>query len=107
MDIALKIHVEAAQDGSPVWWAESDDLRGLTASADSLPELRAVLADVLAEFGEDLASDSGHPHESIDITSERLIPVTSISTEPDAKSVDYSDQNDDKRPSPIQVLISA
>ncbi len=57
MDVTLHIHLEAAEDGSPVWWAEADELPGMTASADSLAELRAALDEVFA----DLAEENGGP----------------------------------------------
>jgi|ERR1039458_6926604 hypothetical protein len=64
MDITLNFHVEAS-GGRIAWWAESDDLPGVSAAADSLSELRDLLAQLFA----DLTAERG---EEICITSEHL-----------------------------------
>jgi predicted RNase H-like HicB family nuclease len=56
MDITLQIHLDAA-DKDFVWWAESDQLPGVTAAAGSLMEMREELDHVLA----DLSAESGDP----------------------------------------------
>jgi hypothetical protein len=111
MEIALKIHVEASETGAPIWWIESDDLPGLTASADTLPELRAALSALLDEFGSELAEDAGHPGEQIAIASERLIPSApaepSLAARPAARVI-RDGKPEERRTSPVhQVLISA
>ncbi len=64
MEVTLQIHLEAA-DEAIIWWAESDELPGLSAAADSLPELRELLDQALIEMSADIG-------ESITIVSERL-----------------------------------
>lgn len=64
MDITLLIHVEMA-DQEIVWWAESDDLPGVTVAAPSLMEMREELDNLLR----DLAVERG---EAIVITEEML-----------------------------------
>lgn len=44
-DMSIELHDE---DG--VWWAESNDLRGWSASADSRGELVEVIRDSIAEL---------------------------------------------------------
>ena len=68
MDVTLQIHLEPGTDGSPVWWAESEELPGMTASADSLFELRELLAAVVSELADEGA-------EAITIVGERLAGV--------------------------------
>jgi predicted RNase H-like HicB family nuclease len=107
MDIALQIHVEASEAGTPVWWAESPDLPGFTASADSLAELRTVVDEVLAEFGSELASDAGHPGEPIRIDSEQLAPVEADISVAPVRRIEMDGQAGEERLSPVQVLIPA
>lgn len=47
MTVTFAIHLEQARDGV-VWWAESEDARGLTAAADSLVELRRLIEEAVA-----------------------------------------------------------
>ena len=68
MDALLVIHFDSA-DGQEVWWAESPEVPGFTASADNLPELRTAIANVLP----DLSSDAG---EDIVFAAEQLADVT-------------------------------
>ncbi|HXN60821.1 MAG TPA: hypothetical protein VN886_10250 [Acidimicrobiales bacterium] len=56
MDITLQIHVEAAER-EIVWWAESDQLPGVSVAAPSLMEMREELDHVLA----DLSEEGGEP----------------------------------------------
>jgi hypothetical protein len=56
MEITLRIHLDAA-DLDFVWWAESDQLPGVTAAAGSLMEMREELEHVLT----DLSAESGDP----------------------------------------------
>jgi hypothetical protein len=37
--VTLKIHLESVANAEPVWWAESDDVPGLSVAADHLREL--------------------------------------------------------------------
>ena len=53
MDITLEFHIEAVGGGEVSWWAESDDLPGVTMAAESLLELREMIAQVLDDLGMD------------------------------------------------------
>ena len=57
MDVQLVIHLERA-DRDIVWWAETDDVPGFSAAADTLVDMRAhalaALAEIAAEQGETL-----------------------------------------------------
>lgn len=52
MNVELVIHLDSADDQA-VWWAESDDVPGFSASADSLVELRrrahAAIGEIVGE----------------------------------------------------------
>lgn len=61
MNVELTIHFDDVDN----WWAELSDVPGFTASAKSLPELRAVIEDCLP----DLAQDLGEP---VNVVSEVL-----------------------------------
>jgi len=56
MDITLQIHLEAAEQ-EIVWWAESDQLPGVSVAAASLMEMREELDHVLT----DLSEERGEP----------------------------------------------
>ena len=107
MDIALKIHIEASEAGSPIWWAESDDLPGLTASADTLAELRVALAEVLEEFGKELAVDAGHAGETIQIVSELLVAGDMPAPVQPSALFTRDGITEERRPATVQVLIPA
>lgn len=49
MRVRMLLHLELA-DAAPVWWAESEDLPGLTVAADDLAELRRLIREQLAEL---------------------------------------------------------
>ena len=55
--VQLHVHLERV-DGHPCWWADSPDVPGFSATADSLPEVvsRATWAihDIYAEEGADV-----------------------------------------------------
>jgi hypothetical protein len=107
MDIALNIHVERSEAGTPVWWADSDDLPGMTASANSLAELRTALAELLEEFGSELVADVGHPGEDITIVSESLVGADFGPGSAPGPLVTRDGKPEERRQSPVQVLIPA
>jgi predicted RNase H-like HicB family nuclease len=100
MKITLLIHLEPAETGKPVWWAESDELPGFTASADSLVELRSVVAEVLTDIGPE-AEDG-----IIEIASERLIGARLTQTASDVPTVQTEDHQVVESRSPVQVLVA-
>lgn len=53
MDITLEFHIEAVGEGVVSWWAESNDLPGVTVAADSLLELRELIDQMLSDLSED------------------------------------------------------
>lgn len=54
--VRIWFHLEPAEEGRVVWWAESPDVDGVFVSGDSLAETRLVaeqiVRDVLKERGE-------------------------------------------------------
>jgi predicted RNase H-like HicB family nuclease len=64
MEITVELHVEPVEGGVS-WWAESEQLPGVSAAGDSLSELREMLAEIL----DDLSEERGEP---IVIVSEHL-----------------------------------
>lgn len=59
MIVQVMVHLERV-DGAVVYWAESPDVPGFTATADSLSELRIIARQVLREhFGDRGVDDSG------------------------------------------------
>jgi predicted RNase H-like HicB family nuclease len=48
MTVHLIIHLEAV-DGAATWWADTDDVPGFYAAADTLEELRERVIAALAE----------------------------------------------------------
>jgi hypothetical protein len=56
MDAQLVIHFDIA-NGQEVWWAESPDVPGFTASAETLLELRAGIAAVLGDISKDVGEE--------------------------------------------------
>lgn len=47
--VTIEVHVEAV-DGAPVWWADSDDVDGFYAAADSMEQLRVQVIAALGEL---------------------------------------------------------
>jgi hypothetical protein len=80
MDAQLVIHFDSA-DGQEVWWAESPAVPGFSASADTLTELRLVIASLLP----DLASDVG---ETVTFTTEWLADASTVVPGPGAAMED-------------------
>jgi hypothetical protein len=56
MTITVLIHMEPLDSGGVAWWAESPEVPGFSATAESLVELRVLAAhsivDLLAENGQ-------------------------------------------------------
>lgn len=57
MDVTLRVRLERAVD-KVVWWADSPELAGFSAAADSMGQLRdrarAAIVDILIERNEEL-----------------------------------------------------
>lgn len=51
-DILLCVHIEADDEGEIQWWAESSDVPGFSALADSLVELEAQAKIALYDIAE-------------------------------------------------------
>lgn len=64
MDVHLLIHLERA-DRDVVWWAETDDVAGFSAAADSLAEMRARALAALAEIAEEQGHALGRVTEQL------------------------------------------
>jgi|BarGraNGADG00212_1021973.scaffolds.fasta_scaffold25914_3 predicted RNase H-like HicB family nuclease len=107
MEVSLQIHLEASEQGTPVWWVESEELPGFTASADSLVELRAVVSETLQEFASELLAESGDGSAQIEVVSERLVVSGVPTTVPDAPTAQVEDRPVEERRSPLQVLVAA
>jgi predicted RNase H-like HicB family nuclease len=102
MNITIQIHLEAANNEA-VWWAESDELPGASAAADTLSELRASWELLLKELSEERG-------EAIEVVSELLVgAVEEAAQSSDHVSAKSSDEALLTRPaSPTrQVLIAA
>lgn len=56
MDVTLIIHLDWTDAGEPAWWAEAPEISGFTASANSLHELRDVLASCWVDMVEELGT---------------------------------------------------
>jgi hypothetical protein len=53
MDALLMIHFDSV-DGGEVWWAESPHVPGFSASAETLSELRSMIAELIPDISSDL-----------------------------------------------------
>ena len=102
MDITLQIHLEAT-DEDIVWWAESDDLPGVTAAAETLTEMRENLEAVLG----DLSEERG---EAIVVVAERLAGVEESAREAIEQGVGQEIAGGESPSGPImrsrQILVS-
>lgn len=50
MTTELIIHLEASEDGEPLWWAEAPDVPGFYAAGGSLAVLRSRALDALRDI---------------------------------------------------------
>lgn len=62
MKVQLLIHYEPAET-KRVWWAESPEVPGLSASADSLADVQALAKQAIVE----ILSEQDEPPDSIEI----------------------------------------
>ena len=53
MTIHLDVHLDTADSGSMVWWADTADIPGLTVAAPSLGELEILSREAVLEAGVD------------------------------------------------------
>jgi len=53
MTIHLDVHLDTADSGSMVWWADTADIPGLTVAAASLGELEILSREAVLEAGVD------------------------------------------------------
>jgi len=53
MTIHLDVHLDTADSGSMVWWADTADIPGLTVAAASLGELEILSRQAVLEAGVD------------------------------------------------------
>lgn len=97
MNAQLVIHLDNA-DGKLVWWAESPQVPGFTASADTLPELRGTIAEVLADLAEDLG-------EPVSFTSERLADPGVADARPASEPADQGKERASEGPPPARVRL--
>jgi hypothetical protein len=50
----VRVHLEPVDGGEIAWWAESDQLPGLSAAAGNLPALLDLVREELVDLGVDL-----------------------------------------------------
>lgn len=100
MDICVLIHLEASTDNEAIWWAESDDIPGMTVSAGSLAELRDAIRESLLEFNDLMAGD-----EPIAVTAERLVSTAMPPMAGDGSVVDPEDSSDAVDVSPAFAMV--
>jgi len=53
MTIHLDVHLDTADSGSMVWWADTADIPGLTVAAASLKELEILSREAVLQAGVD------------------------------------------------------
>lgn len=88
MNAQLVIHF----DGVDNWWAELATVPGFTASAESLAELRAVVAECLPDLSEDVG-------EEVNIVSEIL-----ADPDPERAGIEALVQEAERQTEPVAIL---
>ena len=67
MNITVHIQLEPAEDGTPCWSADSPDLAGYVAVAQSLAELRALLDEGIPFALEDAGVPNADDFEIVEV----------------------------------------
>lgn len=96
MPVTVLIHAELIEGPKLSWWAESPDVPGFSAAAETLVELRGLTSQTLR----DLAEDRGEDPETVEIRWEMLPP------EPASQGADVGPTGDGSTPVTIGHRIT-